>query len=857
MIDLIKSKILKDSALSNSVENFNLPYLAQKRSFRLLAKIEFISENNPESFESLIHNTIAESSIVELELLSVHLQFWKNKSKLKLSVAMSSLIKTIKIRSSVALVLNWLVLNDKIPTKKSIEEVSSNDIKYFFLLSLLRINELNVGNKNQVALLIRRTNQIFGKILLKKLLVDSDITKEFPKLTLESFRGLSIEVQISLSSDKKIIDNILNAHTARQLNKYPYQDLLTPEGIKLSEFFKQWLLPFIAEKDQKPYEYYQFKNYSKKQIKGYLELVYLDPKYYKLFKNALLSHNVSEQFFRSGLAWQLLADRRCRLTYLKNLSDHDRSNIWEKLPNSYIAQLFAECKNTETLIYFIENKYLKKVIRRELLVYRYYGSFDKNYKKVLCDAIYSKITVDELLFLFKKSSGRLWELESAVYESKAFSNFIDKCLIEANGSDTYPFEELLSFITSFGSVQNMQSLMHVEVSSGKKFWEVSCERKRYKSKYWELIRTNAPELKERFFKMEALISLKNKAFLKNLKEVLSGKCIPSVLKLQKGSYPYLIPYVQKTFRKQPLRAIAYELALCFSIQDASYLLYLCALRAKNRDSNKPGYHFDKLYHTHKLPKKSGGNRLITAPEARLKGLQKKFLKDIFEPLPVHDCVHGFKQGRSILTNAAAHVGQRCVVNIDIQSFFPSTNYKEILKVCWKSHSGISVPASYVLADICSYAGGLPMGAPTSPAIANLVLRKADHLIASRCARYGVNYTRYADDLTFSGNGHPVKMIPYVEKVLSGFDYKLDPKKTNIFRRGRRQMVTGLVVNEKPNIPRRIRKRLRAAVHKKSLGEAVHWHGKPMSEESLMGHLNWLQSVQSDEAVRYKEILHKA
>jgi hypothetical protein len=100
------------------------------------------------------------------------------------------------------------------------------------------------------------------------------------------------------------------------------------------------------------------------------------------------------------------------------------------------------------------------------------------------------------------------------------------------------------------------------------------------------------------------------------------------------------------------------------------------------------------------------------------------------------------------------------------------------------------------------------------------------------------------------------MIPYVEKVLCEFGYKLDPKKTNIFRRGRRQMVTGLVVNEKPNIPRRIRKRLRAAVHKKSLGEALHWHGKPMSEESLMGHLNWLQSVQSDEAMRYKKILHK-
>lgn len=849
MIDLIKLKILKDSALSNSVDNHSLPHLAQKRSFRLLAKIEFIAKSNSESFESLIHNTVAESSVVELELLSVHLQFWKNKSKLKLSEGMSSLIETIKIRSSLALVLNWLVLEGKIPTKKSIEEVSGNDIKYFFLLSLLRINESNVGNKNQAALLIRQTNQIFGKILLKKLLVDSDITKEFTKLTLESFRGLSKEVQISLYSDKKIIKNVLNAQNATHVNKYPYQYPLTPEGIKLSEFFKQWLLPFIAKKDQEPHVHRDLLNYSRKEIKGFLELVYLNPTYHKLFKKALLSNDISKHFFESVLNWHLLADRRCRLTYLKNLSDHDRGNIWAKLPSCYIAELFRGCKNTKTLIYFIENNYLKNEIRQELLV-------EMPYRKVLRDAIYSKVTVDELLFVFHKSNSRLWMLD-AFYGSEAFSKFIDKCLIEANGSDTYPFEKLLSLIDRFGSAQNMKSLMHVEVSSGKKFWEVSCERKRYKSKYWELIQTNAPELKERFFKMEALISLKDNAFLKNLKEVLSGKCLPSVLKLRKCSYPYLIPYVQKTFKKQPLRAIAYELALRFSIQDASYLLYLCVLRAKNRDSIKPGHHFDKLYHTHKLPKKSGGNRLITAPEARLKRLQKKLLIDIFEPLPVHDCVHGFKQGRSILTNAAAHVGRRCVVNIDIQSFFPSTNYKEILKVCRKSHSGISASASYVLADICSYAGGLPMGAPTSPAIANLILKKADHLIASRCARYGVNYTRYADDLTFSGNGHPVKMIPYVEKVLCEFGYKLDPKKTNIFRRGRRQMVTGLVVNDKPNIPRSIRKRLRAAVHKTSLGEVIHWHGKPMSEESLIGHLNWLQSVQPDEAMRYKETLRDA
>jgi RNA-directed DNA polymerase len=193
--------------------------------------------------------------------------------------------------------------------------------------------------------------------------------------------------------------------------------------------------------------------------------------------------------------------------------------------------------------------------------------------------------------------------------------------------------------------------------------------------------------------------------------------------------------------------------------------------------------------------------------------------------------------------------------VDIQSFFPNTSYKLILKVCGQLFDGqMSAPAKYALADICSFSGGLPMGAPTSPGLANIVLKSADQSISKACTKYGINYSRYADDLTFSSDGHPVKIIPFVEKVLGELGYDLDQKKTNIFRRGRRQVVTGLVVNEKANLPRRIRKRLRAAVHRRSVNKEIHWQGKPMSEDCLIGHLNWLHSVQPDEAKRYKKIL---
>ena len=92
-------------------------------------------------------------------------------------------------------------------------------------------------------------------------------------------------------------------------------------------------------------------------------------------------------------------------------------------------------------------------------------------------------------------------------------------------------------------------------------------------------------------------------------------------------------------------------------------------------------------------------------------------------------------------------------------------------------------------------GGLPIGAPTSPAIANLVMLPVDRALAKVAARHGVAYTRYADDLTLSGDD-PARLLPFLREVVGKLGYRLDPKKTNFFRRGRRQVVTGLVVNDK-------------------------------------------------------------
>ncbi len=318
-----------------------------------------------------------------------------------------------------------------------------------------------------------------------------------------------------------------------------------------------------------------------------------------------------------------------------------------------------------------------------------------------------------------------------------------------------------------------------------------------------------------------------------------------------------IPWVQRRFSKLPFLATAYELALAISLRDARYLARLARQATVPESQRRRGRTFDDLYHTYRLPKKSGGNRTITVPDSRLKQLQRRLLDRGFNHIRLHEAVHGFRRGHSIATNAAAHVGQQMVVNVDICKFFPSTKYQLIVTACQRVAGGkLSPRATMFLADLCSFRGALPTGAPTSPVIGNIVLTPVDRAVAKVCDRFNITYTRYADDLTFSGHGDTHRVIPFVDRCLADYGFKLEQKKINLFRRGRRQMVTGLVVNEKVNLPRRIRRRLRAAVDRRLRGNTPHWHDQPMSDQQLRGHLSILNMVDPAEARRHRRKLRK-
>jgi retron-type reverse transcriptase len=240
------------------------------------------------------------------------------------------------------------------------------------------------------------------------------------------------------------------------------------------------------------------------------------------------------------------------------------------------------------------------------------------------------------------------------------------------------------------------------------------------------------------------------------------------------------------------------------------------------------------YKRFEITKKSGGKRVISAPMPRLKYAQYWLLDAVLSKLPLHPAAHGFVPGRSILTNARPHVGRDVVANMDLRDFFPTLDDRRV-KGLFES-LGYGEDVAQVLALIAtepvtdeieidgrvthlarSPRRRLPQGAPCSPAITNLICRRLDARLAGLAAKLGFAYTRYADDLTFSASGEDAKkvgaLLRAAQEIVRAEGFEPHPDKTRVMRRGARQEVTGLVVNDRLGAPREAVRRARAALHR--------------------------------------------
>jgi hypothetical protein len=242
-----------------------------------------------------------------------------------------------------------------------------------------------------------------------------------------------------------------------------------------------------------------------------------------------------------------------------------------------------------------------------------------------------------------------------------------------------------------------------------------------------------------------------------------------------------------------------------------------------------------------IPKRRGGTRTIDAPGDKLKSLQRRVLRRLLAPLSFRPEVTGFVGGRSIVDNARPHVGQSVVINLDLADFF-ATITAERVDLAWRA-LGWNAEAAAILTQICTLDGRLPQGAPTSPALSNLVCRRLDARLSALARAVRGHYTRYADDLTFSLPGlgrnrrrrpgpprsgpaprprRPAgpsrKVLGTLREIVEAEGFKIQWKKrVRIQRAHQRQTATGLVVNQKVNLPRATRRLMRAMRHHARLG----------------------------------------
>lgn len=243
------------------------------------------------------------------------------------------------------------------------------------------------------------------------------------------------------------------------------------------------------------------------------------------------------------------------------------------------------------------------------------------------------------------------------------------------------------------------------------------------------------------------------------------------------------------------------------------------------------YHLHKTkpklrYTTFKIPKRSGGSREISAPVTPLKIIQRKLNQVLQAVYPGRPQVHGFVNGKSILTNARSHSNKRVVLKVDLQDFFPTINFGRTRGMFIAHPYNRNETVATILAQICCFENKLPQGAPTSPIVSNMVCAKMDADLLKLAKSIRCTYTRYADDLTFStskrhfpplvatfnSTSNRAEVGPELQRIIQEHSFQINEKKIRLLQAHKRQMVTGLVTNKFPNVTRKYMNQIRAMLY---------------------------------------------
>ena len=220
---------------------------------------------------------------------------------------------------------------------------------------------------------------------------------------------------------------------------------------------------------------------------------------------------------------------------------------------------------------------------------------------------------------------------------------------------------------------------------------------------------------------------------------------------------------------------------------------------------------EKHYHNVLIPKRDGSKRKLSVPDLILKRVQKSIADNILAQYPVSKYAKAYKVGSNVQRNAQPHVGKKKILKLDIEGFFDHILYSQVKNTVFCEEK-FAEPIRVLLTMLCYYKESLPQGAPTSPAITNIIMYDFDETVGAFCNEKKIAYTRYCDDMTFSGDFDEGEVIAFVKGELCKLGLFLKNRKTAVIPASKRQTVTGIVVNEKLNITKDYKKKIRQEMH---------------------------------------------
>ena len=269
----------------------------------------------------------------------------------------------------------------------------------------------------------------------------------------------------------------------------------------------------------------------------------------------------------------------------------------------------------------------------------------------------------------------------------------------------------------------------------------------------------------------------------------------------------------------------------------------------------------KFYRFFTISKKAGGERQIAEPLPSLKEIQRWILDNILYRCETSRFAKGFIPEVSIRDNARFHRNQSQVLSLDIKDFFSSIKIGRVHN--FFRRLGYQKDVLYLLTHLCVLNNSLPQGAPTSPALSNLIVLRMDRRLSGFALKEKIRYTRYADDLTFSGELNSGRIIKFVRTVIADEGLELNEGKTRLMRKHQRQEVTGIVVNQKLQAPRGDRRELRKVMYfieKYGLDSHIRYTQDLRSNyvKHMLGVANFFLFVnpKDQEAKRAVEVLHR-